>query len=131
LKDDMPEARMNRIKGQGSMDAYLKAAEETAVYPGAGTGSNMALAYAALGLVNEAGEVAGKIKKHLRGDDNVDALSEERKQAIAAELGDVAWYYVMLCNELGIWPSDTLALNIEKLQNRKREGTLKGDGDQR
>src|SRR6266498_904675 len=46
------------------------------------------LTYMLIGLTNEAGETAGKLKKVLRGDKKLDDV----KADIAAELGDVLWY---------------------------------------
>ena len=46
--------------------------------------------YPALGLVNEAGEVAGKIKKVFR--DKGGEINAETREALKAELGDVLWY---------------------------------------
>ena len=45
-----------------TFDEYQEATAETAIYPEAGTGSQIALAYVALGL-SEAGEIQGKVKK--------------------------------------------------------------------
>jgi len=44
-------------------DEYQDWTDSTAIYP-----EDKALEYVALGLVNEAGEFAGKVKKILRGD---------------------------------------------------------------
>ena len=50
-------------------NTYQKLAEMTAVYPD--KGGIKGLAYAALGLAGEAGEIAGKVKKLLRGDSEI------------------------------------------------------------
>ena len=46
--------------------------------------------YLALGLVNEAGEVAGKIKKKIRGD--YDGLDTQFVQDVKGEVSDCLWY---------------------------------------
>ena len=87
--------------------------------------------YPALGLGNEAGEVLGKIKKWLRGDDGEGVLSEERRQGLKEELGDVLWYIAVLAHDLGLDLDGIAQVNVDKLQSRKQRGTLKGDGDKR
>ena len=52
------------------------------------------LIYPTLGLTNEAGEVAGKIKKIFR--DKGGQINEETRAALQAELGDVLWYVARL-----------------------------------
>lgn len=106
---------------------YQHAADETAVYPG--RGSFGGLMYVTIGLNEEAGEFAGKIKKALR--DNGGQLSEERREAAKGELGDVAWYWLQCCYELEVSPVEVLSSNIEKLRSRKARGTLQGEGDNR
>jgi hypothetical protein len=59
---------------------YQKQSRRTAIYPNAGND----IVYPALGLVSEAGEVAGKVKKILRDEGGV--ISDERRLQIAAEL---------------------------------------------
>lgn len=96
--------------------------QRTAVYP-----TKDAVTYCALGLVSEAGEVAGKLKKLFRGDYGV----AEARPSITQELGDVFWYVAMLAEELDV-PLDDLADGVlSKLQARKAAGTIKGDGDNR
>ena len=87
--------------------------------------------YPALGLGNEAGEVLGKIKKYLRGDDGDGVLTEERKDGLKGELGDVLWYLSVLANDLGLSLDDIAQHNLDKLQSRKDRGALQGDGDKR
>ena len=46
-------------------------------------------------------------------------------------MGDVLWYIAMLAWELDYNLSDVAYYNVEKLQDRKQRGTLKGSGDKR
>lgn len=108
------------------LNEYQKKALTTALYP-----DKYKVIYPALGLGNEAGEVMGKIKKYLRGDDGEGVMSEERKEALKGELGDVLWYLALLSNDLDFSLDDVAKSNIEKLQSRKERGALKGDGDKR
>ncbi len=108
------------------LNEYQKKALETALYP-----AKHKIVYSALGLGNEAGEVMGKIKKWLRGDDGEGEMSDERKDALKGELGDVLWYLAVLANDLDLKLGDIAEANVEKLQSRKERGTLKGDGDKR
>ena len=87
--------------------------------------------YPALGLGNEAGEVMGKIKKWLRGDDGEGIMSEERREALKGELGDVLWYLAVLAYDLDLDLNDIAESNVAKLKARQEQGTLKGDGDTR
>lgn len=110
------------------MNDYQSKAAETAIYPGAGTGSALALAYVGLGL-GEAGEVQGKIKKMLRDDGGV--LTDEKRIAIAKELGDVLWYVARAASEISM-PLEVIAgINLDKLGLRAERGTLTGSGDDR
>lgn len=85
--------------------------------------------YLVLGLVNEAGEVADKIKKNLR--DEIGVLSEEKKEEIAKELGDVLWYLSQLAKEFG-FPLEAVAkMNLEKLASRRKRNMIGGEGDNR
>lgn len=111
------------------LKTYAERIEPLAAYPEALQGSQSAICYTALGLAGEAGEVANQIKKVLRDDGGW--VSDKRRAALAGELGDVAWYFVMLCRELGIDPSQVLAENVGKLEARLARGTIHGDGDHR
>ena len=109
-----------------NLNEYQKKALTTAGYD-----KKYKIIYPALGLGNEAGEVLGKVKKWLRGDDGEGVISNERKEALKEELGDVLWYLAVLANDLGIDFDDVAQTNVDKLQSRKERGTIKGDGDRR
>jgi len=82
-----------------------------------------------LGLCGESGEIAEHIKKLDR--DNQGELTEERRQKIKKELGDVLWYLAQLATVLDLSLDDIAELNIEKLYSRLERGKIKGDGDDR
>jgi NTP pyrophosphatase (non-canonical NTP hydrolase) len=88
-----------------------------------------AIAYPTLGLVNEAGEFAGKIKKIFRDKNGI--ISEMDRQALKAELGDVLWYLTQLCSELNLTLEEVAEHNLQKLFSRLERGTISGDGDER
>ena len=75
------------------MNAYQAAAKETAVFP-----PDQGIVYTALGLASEAGEVTDKVKKVIR--DSGGVFSDEAREAIKKELGDVLWYVSGLAWEL-------------------------------
>jgi NTP pyrophosphatase (non-canonical NTP hydrolase) len=104
---------------------YQTLSRRTATYPGAGEN----IVYPTLGLAGEAGEVAEKVKKLLRDDGGV--LSEERRGALAAELGDVLWYVAQVATEAGLDLEEIAQANLDKLLSRQQRGVLSGSGDQR
>jgi NTP pyrophosphatase (non-canonical NTP hydrolase) len=104
---------------------YQGKSRKTAKYPAIGH----AVIYPALGLVNEAGEVAGKIKKVFR--DKNGEINEETREALKAELGDVLWYIAQVATELNLSLDDIAEYNIAKLYDRLERGKIQGDGDNR
>lgn len=104
---------------------YAAAASSFAVYPNRGNN----LAYPALGLCGEAGEVAEKVKKIIRDKDGI--ATDEDRRALSKELGDVLWYISQLAFELGIDPEEIPRGNLNKLASRKERGALQGSGDDR
>ena len=108
------------------LNEYQKKAIETAVYD-----QKYKVIYPALGLGDEAGEVLGKVKKWLRGDDGEGVMSDERRDAIKLEIGDVLWYLAVLARDLDLSFDDIAKANIEKLHSRKERGAIKGNGDYR
>ena len=110
-------------------DEYQKQARETARYSRDDKNFNYPVTYPALGLVGEAGEVAEKVKKVYRDDAGI--VSEEKKQEIAKELGDVLWYIAQLATELELSLEEIAQTNIEKLALRRERGKISGSGDDR
>jgi NTP pyrophosphatase (non-canonical NTP hydrolase) len=104
---------------------YQRLSRETAIYPDLGNN----IVYPALGLCGEAGETAEKVKKAIRDDGGT--LTEERRAAIGAELGDVLWYAAQLATEAGLDLEDIAEANLEKLMSRQRRSVLHGSGDTR
>lgn len=74
------------------------------------------LTLAALGLAGETGEVVDLIKKHLFQGHEIDA------QRLRDELGDVLWYFMLLCEAMGYSLHDLMAANVEKLSRRYPNG---------
>ena len=103
---------------------YENLAKNFALYPEAGSGSPLALAYCALGLTGEAGEYSEKVKKLIR-DGKFD------KPLALKELGDVLWYLTASAREMGYSLADVAEVNIVKLMDRQERGQLQGSGDER
>jgi NTP pyrophosphatase (non-canonical NTP hydrolase) len=101
---------------------YQIEARKTAGYDPA-----LKITYATMGLVGEAGELANKVKKIMRGDANRDELIE----GIRGEMGDVLWYLSALADDIGVPLSDIAAENIHKLRSRQERGKIRGGGDNR
>ena len=93
------------------------------MYPHAGSN----LTYPALGLCGEAGEAAEKVKKTLRDDGG--QLTPQRREALAAELGDVLWYVAQLATEAGLDLDELARANLDKLSSRRDRAVLHGSGD--
>lgn len=90
--------------------------------------------YMLCGLLSEAGEVAGVLKKYIRGDNGqpVDTdIDDKTRINMAKELGDVLWYCAGLAEELGYTLQEIAQMNILKLQSRQRRGVIQGNGDDR
>ncbi|HQR07023.1 MAG TPA: nucleoside triphosphate pyrophosphohydrolase family protein [Gemmatales bacterium] len=81
-----------------------------------GSVDHKALAWNALGLTGEAGEVADEIKKVIGHG------HELNKDKLKKELGDVLWYIAALCNDLGLAMGDVAQANIDKLKERYPDG---------
>ena len=108
-----------------TFEEYQKESRKTAIYPN--LGSNYV--YPVLGLAGESGEVAEKFKKVIR--DNGGVVTEEKKQEIKKELGDVLWYVAQISTELGLTMEEVVQGNLDKLFSRMDRGQIHGNGDNR
>lgn len=106
-----------------TLDEYQRGARST------DTTSHLEWDYYALAIAGEAGEILEHIKKSKRDDDG--GLTDERREKVIKEMGDVLWYLAMTAERLGIPLSEVAQINLDKLAARKVNGTLHGDGDDR
>ena len=117
LEEEAKKFMQLQNKSLITANEYQEKCKTTAIYP-----KKDAIVYLSLGLVSEAGEVAGKVKKHIR---------DGTESNVASEIGDVLWYCAMLANELGANLGKIMEDNLYKLNDRKTRGTLQGSGDSR
>lgn len=117
------EARNDRVmENYSAFDQYQLDARKTAIY-------KSPIVYPALGLCGESGEVAEKIKKLIRDSDG--KLTEDIRNNLLKELGDVMWYVANLAADLDIKLSDIARTNIQKLADREKRNVISGSGDNR
>ena len=107
------------------LNEYQDKARVYAIYP-----EDYRITYPALGLVGEAGEIANKVKKIMRGDVKPEDM-EQKKLEVASEIGDVLWYCAALAQDIGISLSVIATQNLDKLEGRKQRDVIHGDGDTR
>lgn len=133
----------------GTLNGYQAAAQNTAIYPGRKT--IVGLVYVSLKGAGEAGEFAEHVGKALRDDHLIlssgvtlahdgqgyhdtftfGKLSDKRRDLLIKEVGDGLWYLAAKCTELGITLEEAARINIDKLLDRQKRGTLSGSGDNR
>ena len=101
---------------------YQKFARETAIYKDG-------IFYPALGLCGESGEVADKIKKIYR--DNNGIISEDNKEQLVKEMGDVLWYLANMATDLNVTLEYVARKNVEQIQIRQQKNLIHGEGDNR
>lgn len=83
--------------------------------------------YLTAGLVGEVGELFGHLAKFHRKDPNRDL--ETTYKLVKKELGDILYFIVRLADYYGWDASEIIQDNVNKLEERKKNNTLKGDGD--
>lgn len=101
------------------------------------------ISYMLLNLVGEVGEFASKIAKGIRKGElmikdnnlclNPEKVTEESlarlDESLMAEAGDILWQLSGLCAIMG-WDLEGVAeYNLKKLAERKKNGTIAGNGD--
>ncbi len=130
------------------LNEYQKAAMSTRLP------SSDNFSYMMFGLVEEVGELAGKISKGIRkgvssigldsevaeqmspGDVEANDIyfldaAEDQREAIKKELGDVMWMIAGITDELGWSLEEICRENLRKLADRKARGKIDGCGDDR
>jgi|TARA_R100000231_G_scaffold136649_1_gene112145 NTP pyrophosphatase (non-canonical NTP hydrolase) len=85
--------------------------------------------YPSLLLASEVGEALNIIQKVMRDDDSV--VSDEKREALSYELGDILWALARLVDDLGLDFSKIAERNIAKLEDRKKRNVISGSGDKR
>ena len=80
------------------------------------TPEQVMVAWNAIGLAGESGEVAEHIKKGIFHQQGLDV------KKLKKELGDVLWYVAALCTILGLSMQDVMNCNIDKLKARFPNG---------
>lgn len=125
ILDELDELIMSSVVG-ANMNAYQEIAHDTSLNTAIGGDT---LIYAVLGLCNETGEFSGKLKKIHR--DKGGVISDEDRDALKDELGDVLWYVAETATQLGLSLAEVAKHNNEKTQSRKKRGVISGNGDNR
>jgi NTP pyrophosphatase (non-canonical NTP hydrolase) len=108
-------------------DEYQEKASVTATFTG--KQEEHQLMYLALGICGESGEIAEKIKKYIRNDNAV--MTDETRELLKLEIGDVLWYLSQLSRVLGFSFDEAARANITKIMDRRERGVIKSSGDTR
>lgn len=98
-----------------TLDGYLLDSERTEKKFPEGkmmTQEEMELLHGIMGIVTEAGELMDAMKKHIIYGAPIDQVN------IREELGDVMFYWALICRLYGWDPHEVLQINIDKLKAR-------------
>lgn len=121
LADELGAQLSQIARWRVGIDAFQKAVVEE--------DKNRDLADRGLGLAGAAGNVCDRVKKMFRDDGGT--LTDTRRVAIVAGLGQVLRCVSLMATNLGESLERIAEINVEKLASRKRRGTITGDGDNR
>ena len=110
---------------QLDFNEYQKRASKTAIYPNIGKN----LTYPVIGLCGETGELANKFGKTIRDSNGI--VTEDAREEMLSELGDILWFLSQTCTELNCTLEDVAEQNLDKLTLRKENDTINGRGDDR
>jgi len=105
------------------LNEYQKEVSKAAFYKGDD------VAYCALGITGEAGEIADHVKKMLRDDDGI--LTDNRKEHLLKEMGDTMWYISRMAEKLGYTLDEVALTNLNKIKDRADRNMQRGSGDDR
>ena len=101
-----------------NLNEYQEKSRATAVY--ADQKNIDGLVYSVLALCGETGELANKLKKHLRAGTTPD------RAVLMDELGDCFWYVASVAQELGYTLEEVAQFNLDKLAKRHAEKKVTG-----
>ena len=101
------------------------------------------ISYMLLNLAGEVGEFSSKIAKAIRKEEikikdnalyfDFAKLTEESldrlDESLMAEAGDILWQLSGLCSVIGWNLEEVAGYNLKKLAERKKNGTIAGNGD--
>ena len=82
-----------------------------------------------LGMVEELGEIAGKLKRVHR--DHEGRLFHDQVEKIKLESGDFFYYFTRFCKLVGYTMEEMMQANADKILDRMQRGVLQGEGDER
>src|SRR5580704_2849489 len=77
----------------------------------------------AMGVAGEAGEVIEKWKKIVAYKEG--NVSDEDRDDLAKELGDVVWYIAVMSQSLGLSFEEIMQRNVTKLADRQKRNVIK------
>jgi len=113
-----------------TLKEYQHRAQQTCVVPAdRPLGDVAGTAYPMLGLVEEIGEIAGKLKRVVREGGGI--ITPEVRADLTREIGDALWYLGRLSGILGISLQVAAEENLKKVEDRFARGVVKGEGDNR
>lgn len=106
-------------KNQNLTDHIIELCEQAGDFKLANFIRSRGLVYSNLALGGEVGELANKLKKHLRNG------TTPNVEVLADELGDVLWYVASVAHEMGLNLESIAKQNLAKLAERKAADKLK------
>lgn len=98
------------------------------------------ISYMDLNLVGEVGELNSKIAKHIRKGKlmiernrlvTLEGFTQEDREELQKEAGDILWQLSGLCSVMGWSLEDVAQQNLDKLASRKERNVIDGSGDNR
>lgn len=104
------------------LNEYQSLAHLSAIYD-----PDVGMAYNVAALASEAGELCAAYAKWLRGDFS----DAEMLIRMKGELGDILWHLSEMAGLLDLSLEEVAQANLSKLSNRRANGAIRGDGDNR
>lgn len=111
-------AMLAKTKSVDSISEYQKLALRT-LAPDVAADHFKVCMNALSGLMSESGEVAEILKKHFF---HGHPMNDASRVHLKKELGDLMWYWALMCYAFDFDPAEILAINITKLIARYPEG---------